>query len=219
MLEVAVYNAVVVDLLKTVCDLGEELAAAVFRKSINTEGAQVAEEVAAACKLGYNVGFTVVVELFDEVNDGGVALAHVHCLALADLVFKAQSLVFLSLHGFDGNADARDFVEALPDGIAAALANGFFNGVLVEWAGEALDAKNSLNELLAGLASFSEDSAALVLWQDELDWVPEELGGCLCWELHGASLGAVFGSVIVARICLAGLLGSLLDVSGLCGQC
>ena len=89
------------------------------------------------------------------------------------MVFYAQSLVFLALHGFDGDADARDLVHALPDGVAGAFTNGFLDSILVEGVGEALDGKHGRDEFFAGLASFSEYRTTLILWQNKLDRVPE----------------------------------------------
>ena len=137
--------------------------------------AEVPEEVAAAGQLGHKVGLELHCELLNKVDHLIGSLARVHGIALANCIFRAQALIFRSLHGLDRNAYARVFVHAAPDRVAAALTNLLLDLVLVKRAREALRSMDRRDDLFTYLSTLRENRAALALREHELDRVPEDL--------------------------------------------
>lgn len=139
-------------------------------------------------------------------------LAAVHGVSLGDLVLASQALVLLGLSGLDGDLDAGDAVSAKPNRVAGALTNCLLDLILVELAVEALRANHRLDDFVAELAAFKEDSAATIVLHDVLDGVPEEL--VTGWFVLGARRAGLLGAAIAVGAA-ARLLGQLLDVSRL----
>ena len=119
-------------LFETERDLTRNVADALLWQSVKAVCAEVPEEVATAGKLGHEVGLELHCELLNKVDHLSGSLARVHRIALANCIFRAEALIFRSLHGLDRNAHARVFVHAAPDRVAAALTNLILNLVLVK---------------------------------------------------------------------------------------
>ena len=93
MLEIAVQNTLSVDLFESDGDLIDDCLGLLLGQLVNFVSLKVADEVATARELCYDVGFIVEFKLFDKVENVLICLAHVHCPTFTDLVFDAIPLV------------------------------------------------------------------------------------------------------------------------------
>ena len=150
------------------------------------------------------------------------SLARMHRIALANCIFRAEALIFRCLHDLDRNADARVFVHAPPDWVAAALTNLLLDLVLVKRAREALRCMDCCDYLFTNLSTLRKNRAALVLREHELDRVPKNLlrrSWLRCLRLNVVAsrqllsvsfLRALYLGIIIASVGNTRLLGDFL---------